>query len=192
MTGGTTYDEAAVVVQARRGDRAAFGELVTQYQRRAYAIAYGFVGNREDALELAQEAFARAYKAMERFDTRMPFYPWFYRIVKNICLNHLKKRRRRGETSLDGLMESGFGLAAKGPGPPRNAALADLRKGILEAKARGSKRIWGNAPPARRNSGNSANSSRRPRASALQNPPRKCGRPSSITSIIASNAEPDG
>lgn len=132
----TTYDETAVVLQAQQGDRAAFGELVKMHQKRAYAIAYGFVGNREDALEMAQEAFARAYQAMDRFDTKMPFYPWLYRIVRNTCLNHIKKRRRRGETSLDGLMESGFDVASKVTAPDESAILADLRRDIVEALER--------------------------------------------------------
>ena len=71
----TTPDETTVLVQARQGDRAAFGELVKLYQKRAYAIAYSFVGNREDALEIAQDAFVKAYKAMSRFDTDLPFFP---------------------------------------------------------------------------------------------------------------------
>ena len=127
------YDEAAIVADAQRGDRAAFGMLVKAHQKGAYAIAYGFVRNREDALELAQEAFAKAYKAMDRFDTSMPFYPWLYRIVKNTCLNHLKKRKRRGETSLDGIMESGFDVVAADPSPGHCATMNELRAAIAHA-----------------------------------------------------------
>ena len=61
--------------EAQRGDRAAFGALVTLYQKRAYAIAYGFVRNRDDALDLAQESFVKAYRSIDRFDTQRPFYP---------------------------------------------------------------------------------------------------------------------
>jgi len=132
----TTFDEQTVLLDAQRGDRAAFGQLVRTYQKRAYGIAYGFVGNREDALELAQEAFVRAYKAMARFDTRLPFYPWMYRIVKNTCLNHLKKRKRRGETSLDGMMASGYEPVSKGRGPEGHAALDEMRGAIGEALQR--------------------------------------------------------
>ncbi len=136
MMSVTTYDEPALVLLAQQQDRAAFGELVKMYQKRAYAIAYGFVGNREDALEMAQEAFARAFKAMGRFDTKMPFYPWLYRIVRNTCLNHIKKRRRRGETSLDGLMESGFDVPAKVTAPDESAILAELSHSIAAALER--------------------------------------------------------
>ena len=126
----TTPDETTVLVQARQGDRAAFGELVKLYQKRAYAIAYSFVGNREDALEIAQDAFVKAYKAMSRFDTDLPFFPWLYRIVRNTSLNHIKKRNRRGETSLDGLMDSGVDFASKHRGPEAKAALGELRDRI--------------------------------------------------------------
>lgn len=129
----TTYDEATVLVDAQKGDQHAFGFLVTTYQKRAYGIAYGFVGNREDALDMAQESFARAYKAMRRFDTTMPFYPWLYRIVKNTCLNHLKKRKRRGEQSLDRMMEYGFDVPSKLRGPSENAGRSDMQEAILKA-----------------------------------------------------------
>jgi len=129
-------DERATLVAARNGDQAAFGTLVHAYQRRAYAAAYSFVGNRDDALELAQEGFVRAYKAMSRFDTQMPFYPWLYRIIKNACLNHLKKKRRRGEYSLDSMMQSGFDAVHKGRDPKEAAQLEDLKRSIVQAMDR--------------------------------------------------------
>lgn len=127
----TPFNEATTIREAQRGEMGAFGLLVRNYQKKAYAIAYGFVGNREDALEMAQESFARAYKALGRFDATMPFYPWLYRIIKNTCLNHLKRRKRRGETSLDGLLEAGFDAAADGHGPDGHAELGDLRAAIV-------------------------------------------------------------
>lgn len=129
----TTWDEAQVLGDACLGDRRAFGMLVRRYQRQAYAAAYSFVGNREDALELAQEAFARAYKAMDRFDSSLPFYPWLYRIIKNACINHLKKRKRRGEVSLEGMHESGFDLASEAERADNFMHRADLRKRLVQA-----------------------------------------------------------
>lgn len=125
-----TQEEIRYVEEAQQGSRQAFGELVKLYQKPAYAIAYGFVRNREDALEIAQEAFVKAYRAMSRFDTSRPFYPWIYRIVKNTCLNHIKKRNRRGETSFEGLKESGVDFAARGRGPDGVAGLGELRERI--------------------------------------------------------------
>ena len=128
-------DERDVLSRAKRGDKAAFGTLVSQYQRRAYAAAYALVGNRDDAIDLAQDAFVRAYRAMERFDPRMPFYPWLHRIVRNTCLNHLKRRNRRGETSLDAMMEDGFDARENGHDPHEAALAADQRRAILIAMA---------------------------------------------------------
>lgn len=129
----TTLDEAAAICEAQKGNAAAFGSLVLAYQRRAYVIAYGFVGNRDDAVELAQESFARAYRAIRRFDPGRPFYPWLYQIIRNACLNHLKKRRRRGEVSLNFLMESGYDVADSQGTPELEAERAELRRSIAEA-----------------------------------------------------------
>jgi RNA polymerase sigma-70 factor (ECF subfamily) len=123
-------DEMEILLRAQGGDRSAFGEIVKRYQKKAYAIAYQYMGNREDALEMAQDSFVKAYKAMKRFDTRMPFYPWLYRIVKNTCLNYIKKKKRRGETSLDGLMASGFDVASAHREPERMAHLSELKESI--------------------------------------------------------------
>jgi len=135
MDATTFFDETAVVTNARKGNRHAFGELVKAYQRRAYVTAYGFVGNREDALDLAQEAFARAYRAMHRFDTGMPFYPWLHRIIRNACLNHLKKKRRHRETSLDELVESGHEVTCEKDSPDHAAGLGELRGAVARAMA---------------------------------------------------------
>lgn len=126
-------DEGAVVAAAHRGDRAAFAELVKTYQRRAYAAAYGYVGNREDAMDLAQDAFARAYRAMHRFDPEMPFYPWLHQIVRNVCLNFLKRKRRRGEQSLDELMDQGFDARDDNRTPTGEAELVDLKHHLAVA-----------------------------------------------------------
>ena len=123
-------DERAIIANAQKGDRAAFGDLVRHYQKRAYSIAYGFVGNREDALELAQDSFVKAYKAIHRFDLRMPFYPWLYRIVKNTCLNHIKKRNRRRESSLNAMMVSGRDFASAKIGTDHKAVLSELKGAI--------------------------------------------------------------
>ena len=129
-------DNAEVLLRAREGDRNAFGALVKAYERRAYAVAYGFVHNRDDALELAQEAFAKAYRAMPQFNAELPFYPWLYQIIKNTCINHLKKRKRRGETSLDGLLAAGFDAALAAENPLRDAQLGDVRTAIASAMAK--------------------------------------------------------
>jgi RNA polymerase sigma-70 factor (ECF subfamily) len=67
----------------------------------AYFIALGLVGNREDALDLSQEAFIRAYRNIKYVKTGRRFFPWFYQILKNLCISHLRKRRYRRASSLN-------------------------------------------------------------------------------------------
>lgn len=126
-------NEPEVLAAAVRGDRKAFGQLVRAYQRRAYAAAYSLVGNRDDALELSQDAFVKAFKAMKRFDLNMPFYPWLHRIVRNTSLNHIKKKKRRGESSLDEMMESGFDAHDPAHRPDDCATREELLKHIQRA-----------------------------------------------------------
>jgi RNA polymerase sigma-70 factor, ECF subfamily len=130
------YDEQAVIRAVQSGDRAAFGVLVKAYQRKAYAAAYSLTRNREDALELSQEAFVRAFRAMDRFDRRKPFYPWLYRIVRNACFNHLKKKKRHGASSLDSMMANGYDAQSEEPDPRDAMAFLDRKEAILEAMQR--------------------------------------------------------
>jgi len=90
-----------LILRCQGGDRAAFEPIVLRYMRRAAAFALGWTGNRDDALDLSQEAFARSYKAIRRFDPDRPFYPWFHRILKNLCINHIGRARNRHEVPLE-------------------------------------------------------------------------------------------
>jgi RNA polymerase sigma-70 factor (ECF subfamily) len=89
----------------KKGSVGAFEIIVKSTMRRAYAIALGIVGNSEDARDLSQEAYIAAHNARRRFDAERPFFPWFYRILRNRCLNFIEKRSRRREISLDVLVE---------------------------------------------------------------------------------------
>ncbi len=84
-----------LVLRAQRGERAAFGELVTRYMQRAYYTALGLVGNHDDALDLSQEAFARAFRARATIDAERPFFPWLYQIIRRLCFNHTRDQRSR-------------------------------------------------------------------------------------------------
>lgn len=87
--------DRTLVLRAQRGERAAFGELVTRYMQRAYYTALGLVGNHDDALDLSQEAFARAFRARARIDPERPFFPWLYQIIRRLCFNHTRDQRSR-------------------------------------------------------------------------------------------------
>lgn len=84
-----------LVRRAKAGDLDAFDELVVRYQERIYSLVYHMTSNHEDAHDLAQEAFVKAWKALRNFKGDSSFYTWVYRIAVNHTLNHLKTRRNR-------------------------------------------------------------------------------------------------
>jgi RNA polymerase sigma-70 factor (ECF subfamily) len=87
--------ERELILQTKAGDGRAFGRLILINSHRAYRTAYRLLGNVEDASDLCQESFLRAYQNISGFDENRPFYPWLYRILKNLCLNFLKKKKRQ-------------------------------------------------------------------------------------------------
>ncbi|HSC27939.1 MAG TPA: sigma-70 family RNA polymerase sigma factor [Vicinamibacterales bacterium] len=87
--------DSSLVARARAGDAEAFGLLTERYMRRAYAQALGLVGSREDALDLSQEAFARAFRARRSLDPDRPFYAWLYQILRRLCFNFLRDAKVR-------------------------------------------------------------------------------------------------
>jgi len=86
--------ERELILQTKAGDGRAFGRLIHINSHRAYRTAYRLLGNVEDAYDLCQEAFLRAYRNISGFDENRPFYPWLYRILKNLCFNFLKRKQR--------------------------------------------------------------------------------------------------
>ena len=91
---------------AQEGDEQAFGDLVERHQARACRVARSLVGSEEDAQDVAQEAFLRAYRNLERFDFQYAFSTWLYRIVTNLCIDLLRKRRRHQSLSMPEESES--------------------------------------------------------------------------------------
>jgi RNA polymerase sigma-70 factor (ECF subfamily) len=96
-------DEEALVRGARRGDLEAYDELVRRYQERIYATIYHMTANHEDANDLAQESFIKAFRALKSFKGGSSFYTWLYRIAVNKTINFLKQRRNRVHMSLNDL-----------------------------------------------------------------------------------------
>ncbi|GIX06077.1 MAG: RNA polymerase sigma factor [Candidatus Poribacteria bacterium] len=100
----SSYDEApdeALIQAAQRGDTRAFDALVRRYKARVYALAYHQTRNREDALDITQEAFVRAYLALPSWKPRARWYTWLYKITRNLCIDHHRARSRRRTESLD-------------------------------------------------------------------------------------------
>lgn len=81
-------EETIAMRRCRRGSSQAFEVFVNRYMKDAYFIALGLVGNREDAMDLSQEAFIRAYRNIKHLKPDRGFFPWFYQILKNLCISH--------------------------------------------------------------------------------------------------------
>lgn len=90
-----------LVASARQGDRRAFEELVDRHKRRAYHIAFDFTRDGEDAKDLSQEAFLKAFTNLKNFDGRSSFYTWFYRILVNLCLDYKRRHKRAPAEEFD-------------------------------------------------------------------------------------------
>jgi RNA polymerase sigma-70 factor (ECF subfamily) len=94
-SGGTRIDDSTLIREAQRGNTAAFEELVRSYDRAVLRLAVHLTGSQEDGQDIYQEAFLRAYTNIGRFRFECSFYTWIYRIVTNLCLDHLRKRSSR-------------------------------------------------------------------------------------------------
>ena len=102
-------DDREAVAASQRGEREAFDRLVEKYQRDVYRLCYRYVNNHQDANDMAQDVFLKAYRALDRFRGDSSFSTWLYRIAVNTCLNFRASRRPEGAE----LPES---LADKAPG----------------------------------------------------------------------------
>lgn len=90
-------DERALIRQAQRGDRAAFEQLVRLYEENVLRLTLSLVRSEEEARDLYQEAFLKIYRSLGRFRFESRFSTWVYRVVTNVCLDHLRRRSHRRE-----------------------------------------------------------------------------------------------
>lgn len=104
-------DEAELVSAIRAGSEPAFRELVERFRERLYRVAYRLVRNEEEAEDVAQEAFVKAYRSLDGFAGRSSLMTWLYRITRNLALDHLRKRKSHLHVSLDEEPPTGEGLA---------------------------------------------------------------------------------
>ena len=132
--------EAVFIEEARGGNASSFSALVELYQERAVRTANSFVGNLEDARDIAQEAFVKAYENLSKFGGQSRFYTWFYRILVNTCKDFLRKKKIRQTFSFwlgPEQEEDSLDPLSNVPDPSRNASenLLDRELGgsIMEA-----------------------------------------------------------
>ena len=127
--------ETALVERARHGDATAFGELVTMHQAAAFRVAYVLTASTAEAEDAAQEAFVKAYLALDRFRAGAPFRPWLLTIVGNEARNRLRARGRR-----EGLADRALGGHPRRGDPGDDRRLAPSRGRGRLAGARGARR----------------------------------------------------
>jgi RNA polymerase sigma-70 factor (ECF subfamily) len=94
MTSQDTEADNSIVERYLAGDMTAFDELMIRYERQVYRVCYRFVNNRDDAMDLAQEVFIKAFEHLSNFRRESSMKTWLYRIAMNHCINHVKKNAR--------------------------------------------------------------------------------------------------
>lgn len=103
----TREQEAQIVRRVLDGDTEAFEKLVLEYEKNVYNLALRMTGNAEDAADMAQEAFIKAYNSLSGYRGDSKFSAWLYRIVSNVCLDFLRSKKRRPTVSLNMENEDG-------------------------------------------------------------------------------------
>ena len=128
-------DEAALVERCRQGDDLAWEWLVRRCQGRVYGLAYHYLGNVEDARDVAQEAFVRVYRRLGSFEGDR-FMAWLLRITRNLCVDHLRRRNTRPPAE-DLRADAGDGETPRDTAPsPEQAWLTDARRRVVHEALR--------------------------------------------------------
>lgn len=138
-----SLEDAKLVQRVRAGQTEAFGELVAKYQDRVFNACWRICGHLEDARDLTQEAFLKAFKALGSFNEQSGFYTWLFRIAVNLSLTHRGMSARRGDVSLDAMAAAGTQAEAliermaqrRESRPDQPATQEELRGSIAHALA---------------------------------------------------------
>lgn len=129
--------DAAVVARARSGDSDAFRSLVERHSRNVFRLAFRMTGNENDAEDIVQETFLRAYKQLNRYESRSSFGTWLFRIASNCSLDLIRARKHRQEmvTPAGEEMDTMQLLPSTDPGPDRLAVSKQVQEKVTEAMA---------------------------------------------------------
>jgi RNA polymerase sigma-70 factor, ECF subfamily len=119
-----------LVHRSQAGDTEAFGELVTKYRTKIFTMVCCIVGNENDAWDIAQEGFLKAWRSIHRFEGRSLFYTWLYSITVNLTMDSLRRKGRREEVELSDTIPSFL------PGPDVNYECTEIRKRLDAALAK--------------------------------------------------------
>jgi RNA polymerase sigma-70 factor (ECF subfamily) len=126
---GPKTDLSFILTQCKAGDALAWEALVRQFQSRVYGIAYHYLGNAEDARDLAQEIFVRIYRNIVACADAAMFLPWMIRISRNACIDHLRRKKARPHAR-EVALDDTAGLRAQG-NTPEQQWTADSRKRLI-------------------------------------------------------------
>jgi RNA polymerase sigma-70 factor (ECF subfamily) len=123
--------EQQLIEMAQAGDKRAFGFIIRQHHKRLLRFIVGLVRSFDSAEDIVQEAFIRAYQALERFQPNQPFYPWLAAIARNLAFNHLQRGGK--SESLDKLTESGYDPQSVQLGPMEQMLADENRRRYFKA-----------------------------------------------------------
>lgn len=134
-------EDLELVLRCQKGDETAFGQLVGRYQRKVFTIALGMVKSPDDAMDIAQEAFIKVHRYIGNFQGSSSFYTWLYRIIVNLCIDHLRRSGKHISTEFDerthgrGKDSNDYGILSTGldTNPSRNLGRKELSGQIQEA-----------------------------------------------------------
>jgi RNA polymerase sigma-70 factor (ECF subfamily) len=127
-------EAAAVLARARQGDGEAFRTLVERHSRSVFRLAYRMTGNEQDAEDVVQESFLRAYRQLGRFESRANFGTWLYRIAANCSVDLMRSKQARHDRTRGDSLDDAIELpAADAPGPERIAQSAEIERRVQKA-----------------------------------------------------------
>jgi RNA polymerase sigma-70 factor (ECF subfamily) len=131
-------EDAEMVRLTLEGDPLAYRGLVEKYQERLYHLCFGMLRNREDAIDVAQEAFVKAHQNLATFRVESTFYTWLYRIARNLVVDHVRRKRRKAEVAFDDAVaardeEGEIAAIHEADGPGRLTDRAEVGRKVMEA-----------------------------------------------------------
>jgi RNA polymerase sigma-70 factor (ECF subfamily) len=131
-------NEKILLKKARNGDIEAFELLIEDYQKKAFNVAYRMMGNSEDANDLVQEALIRIFKSIKNFKEQSSFSTWVYRIVTNVCLDELRRRKNKFTISIDEDIQLEDGnvkrqIESEGPTPEESLESKEIQDIVTKA-----------------------------------------------------------
>ena len=136
LTACTAAESATVLARARQGDGEAFRALVERHSRSVFRLAFRMTGNEQDAEDVVQEAFLRAYKQLGRFESRANFGTWLYRITANCAVDLMRARQARHDQSRgESLDEAAVEFRTDAPDPERLSESSEVQRRVAAAMA---------------------------------------------------------